>query len=103
MLFRSLSADQVRDLVRRAYAVDPDDEGEFPLTAANDRNVWAPGGKDPQFGGSYLYDPADTDYRGEYRYGGRGSAVRVEDSNPHSLTALRDYARALAGGKPLLG
>src|SRR5262249_8430143 len=58
---------KVRDLVDQAHSVDQDENGRFPLTALNDRNVWAPPGKDPQFGGSYLYDPHDKTFRGEFR------------------------------------
>ena len=89
---------KVHDLVNRAHSVDQDDSGRFPLTASNDRNVWAPPGKDPEFGGSYLYDPQDHRFRGEYRpVPGSWYPARMEDPNPRSMTALRDYARILFG------
>ena len=97
-----MDPDKVHDLVEQAWTVDADDKGRFPLTAPNDRNVWAPPGKDPQFGGSYLYDPQDKEFRGEYMPGGGGFPARIEDPNPRSMTALRDYARVLFG-EPVLG
>ena len=48
-----MDPDKVHDLVEQAWTVNADDKGQFPLTAPNDRNVWAPPGKDPQYGGSY--------------------------------------------------
>lgn len=93
-----LDPEVVKMLAEAAWTVQPDDSGEFPVTADNDRNVWAPPGKDPQFGGEYLYDPGDDRYRGDFgQYG-----ERLEDPNPRSLTALRDYARALTD-EPMLG
>ncbi|WOH53617.1 hypothetical protein [Bradyrhizobium sp. sBnM-33] len=93
-----MDAEKVRDLVDQAHTVDQDDSGRFPLTASNDRNVWAPPGKDPEFGGSYLYDPQDHRFRGEYRaVPGSWHPARIEDPNPRSMTALRDYARVLFG------
>ncbi|MEH2628690.1 LysM repeat protein [Bradyrhizobium sp. AZCC 1719] len=93
-----MDPDKVRDLVDQAHTVDQDDSGRFPLTASNDRNVWAPPGKHPEFGGSYLYDPQDHRFRGEYRaVPGSWYPARIEDPNPRSMTALRDYARVLFG------
>ncbi|MDE5453987.1 LysM peptidoglycan-binding domain-containing protein [Bradyrhizobium sp. CSA112] len=93
-----MDPEKVRDLVDQAHTVDQDDSGRFPLTASNDRNVWAPPGKDPEFGGSYLYDPQDHRFRGEYRAApGSWYPARMEDPNPRSMTALRDYARVLFG------
>jgi len=97
-----MDPDKVHDLVEQAWTVNADDKGQFPLTAPNDRNVWAPPGKDPQYGGSYLYDPQDKQFRGEYVPGGGGFPARIEDPNPHSMTALRDYAR-VPFGEPVLG
>ena len=91
-----MDPNKVHDLVKEAWTVNPDDRGRFPLTAPNDRNVWAPPGKDPQFGGSYLYDPQDKEYRGDYMPT-EGGPARIEDPNPRSMTALRDYARVLFG------
>ncbi|MCA6116479.1 LysM peptidoglycan-binding domain-containing protein [Bradyrhizobium sp. WSM 1738] len=89
---------KVRELVDQAHTVDQDESGRFQLTAPNDRNVWAPPGKDPAFGGSYLYDPQDHRFRGEYRpVPGSWYPARMEDPNPRSMTALRDYARVLFG------
>lgn len=93
--------DKVHDLIHEAWTVEPDDKGKYPLTAANDRNVWAPGGKDPQYGGHYLYDPQDTHYRGGFGINS-GGVYHNEDPNAHSLTALRDYARVLFK-QPVLG
>ncbi|WBL81352.1 LysM peptidoglycan-binding domain-containing protein [Bradyrhizobium xenonodulans] len=90
--------DKVHDLIHEAWTVEPDDKGNYPLTAANDRTVWAPGAHSS---GHYLYDPQDTRYRGGYGVGA-GGAYLNEDPNAHSLTALRDYARALFG-QPVLG
>ncbi|MCA6105774.1 LysM peptidoglycan-binding domain-containing protein [Bradyrhizobium cenepequi] len=93
--------DKIHDLIKEVWTVEPDKNGNYPLTASNDRNVWAPGGKDPQYGGHYLYDPQDTRYRGGYGVNS-GGVYRNEDPNAHSLTALRDYARALFE-QPVLG
>ncbi|MDQ8726900.1 LysM domain-containing protein [Bradyrhizobium sp. LHD-71] len=93
-----MDPEKVRNLVDQAQSVDQDNTGRFPLTALNDRNVWGPPGKDPQLGGSYLYDPQDNRFRGEYRaIPGSWYPGRMEDANPRSMTALRDYARALFG------
>jgi LysM repeat protein len=92
---------KVHDLVKEAWTVGPDKNGNYPLSASNDRNVWAPGDRGPQYGGRYLYDPQDTRYRGGYGVSGDG-IYPDEDPNVHSLTALRDYARALFG-EPVLG
>ena len=95
--------DEIEDLVSSAYTVDPNENGNFPLTAENDYEVWGPGGKDPQFGGEYLYDPENTTPRGTFRgVGGSPYPVLITDPNPRSMTALRDYARALFG-QPVLG
>lgn len=89
---------KVHDLVMTAWSVKPDDSGQFPLTAPNDRNIWAPpSAQDPPYGRSYLYDQQDTQRPGEYI-----SSERMPDGNPHSMTALRNYARALFG-EPVLG
>jgi LysM repeat protein len=92
--------DKVHDLVKEAWTVAPDKNGNYPLSAPNDRTVWAPGNRGPQFGGHYLYDPQDTRYRGGYATSLDG-AYPDEDPNVHSMTALRDYARALFG-EPVL-
>jgi len=99
----AMPADKVEQLVHSAHTVNPNKKGEYQLTADNDRQVWGPEDKDPQYGGHYLYDPDDTAYRGGYGIGG-GSPFPVAetDPNPHSTTALRDYARALFG-QPVLG
>ena len=94
--------EKVRDLIEQAHTVDQNDAGQFSLTAGNDRNVWAPPGKDPEFGGQYLYDPQDHRFRGEYRaVPGSWYPARMEDPNPRSMTALRDYARVLFGANVL--
>jgi len=96
----AMPADKVEKLVHSANTVNPNDKGHYQLTAGNDREVWGPEGKDPQFGGHYLYDTA---YRGGYGIvAGSPFPVADTDPNPHSLTALRGYARALTG-EPLLG
>lgn len=90
--------DKVHDLIHEAWTVEPDDKGNYPLHASNDYTVWAPGAHSS---GHYLYNPHDTHYRGGYG-AGAGGAYLNEDPNAHSLTALRDYARALFG-QPILG
>jgi hypothetical protein len=62
----AMPADKVEKLVRSAPTVNPNSRGEYQLTASNDRQVWGPEGKDPQYGGHYLYDLQDTAYRGGY-------------------------------------
>lgn len=59
--------EEIEDLVSSAYTIDPDENGNFPLTSDTDYQVWAPGGKDPQFGGEYLYDPENNTPRGTFR------------------------------------
>jgi LysM repeat protein len=99
----AMPAGKVEQLVNSAHTVNPNERGDYQLTAGNDRQVWGPEDKDPQYGGHYLYDPQDTAYRGGYDIV-VGSPVPVAntDPNPHSMTALRDYARALMG-EPVLG
>jgi LysM domain len=96
-----LDPTKVHDLVTKAWGLTAN-EGRFALIASNDRHVWAPGSKDPQFGGgTYLYDPQDKQYRGYYAESAIGYLVPVEDPVVRSMTALRDYARALFG-EPVL-
>jgi len=98
-----MPADQVEDLAGRAHTVNPNDQGAFPLTSDTDYQVWGPERKDPEYGGHYLYDPHDTRYRGGYAIVvGSSYPMHMTEPNPHSLTALRDYARALFG-EPVLG
>jgi hypothetical protein len=99
----AMPADKVEQLVHSAHTVNPNGNGEYQLTANNDRQVWGPEDKDPQYGGHYLYDPGDTAYRGGYDIVvGSPFPVAATDPNPHSMTALRDYTRALFG-QPVLG
>ncbi|MFC3691152.1 hypothetical protein [Chenggangzhangella methanolivorans] len=94
-----MSTEEIEVITEAAHTVTPNDQGDFQVTAENDYEVWGPEGKDPQFGGHYLYDPDNTRYRGEYGASTAG-VTYLTDPNPRSLTALRDMARAATGEQP---